>query len=85
MALALTDAGEAAAYVPMELDDPPEDEEERDPAFADAMAIPVAADEEGDQVEREESTSQNTPCATAGCAFSGLSGQRRSTSGFEKG
>ena len=52
MALALTDAGDAAAYVPMELYDPSEDEEERDPAFADAMALPAAADEEGEQAER---------------------------------
>ena len=52
MALALTDAGDAAAYLPMALDDPSEDEEGRDPAFADAMVLPAAADEEGEAAER---------------------------------
>ena len=78
--------GGEAAYLPMELDDPPEDAEEaRFPAFADAMALPVAADEEGEQAGREESPNQNNSSDTARCALSGLSGAMRSTSGFAKG
>ena len=53
MALALTDAGVAAAYAPMELDEPSECEEEEaiGPAFGGAIA-PPAADKEAGQADR---------------------------------